>query len=182
MRDRVKELRRVPAGQLKANPKNWRTHSAAQRAALEGIFTEVGYAGALLARELPDGTLELIDGHLRAEVTPDQLVPVLVLDVDQHEADKILLTHDPLGAMAEADPARLDQLLREIDTGSEAVGQMLANLAAEAGLYPVEPALEDAPPIPESFQLMVQCDGEEQQRELYERLSAEGYSCRVLTL
>ena len=38
----------------------------------------------------------LVDGHLRAETTPDAIVPVLVLDVDEAEADKILLTLDPL--------------------------------------------------------------------------------------
>ena len=39
--------------------RNWRTHSAAQREALQGVLGEVGYAGALLARELEDGSLEL---------------------------------------------------------------------------------------------------------------------------
>ena len=49
----------------------------------------------------------LIDGHLRAETTPDSEVPVLVLDVTAEEADKILLTLDPLAAMAEADSERI---------------------------------------------------------------------------
>ena len=44
----------------------------------------------LLARELEDGSLELVDGHLRADTTPDQEVPVLVLDVTEAEADKLL--------------------------------------------------------------------------------------------
>ena len=35
--------------------------------------------------------LMIIDGHLRAETTPDAMVPVLVLDVTEEEADKILL-------------------------------------------------------------------------------------------
>src|SRR5215467_12875301 len=102
IRDRIKELRRVPAANLRPNPRNWRTHPAAQQDALRGLLTEVGYAGALLARELPDGSLMLIDGHLRAETTPNAVVPVLVLDVNEEEADKILLTHDPLAAMAGA--------------------------------------------------------------------------------
>ena len=62
IRDRVKELRRVRAGELRPHPKNWRTHPAAQRDALRGVLAEIGYADALLARELPDGTLELA-GH-----------------------------------------------------------------------------------------------------------------------
>jgi hypothetical protein len=31
----------------------------------------------------------LVDGHLRAETTPDAVVPVLILDVSNAEADKI---------------------------------------------------------------------------------------------
>ena len=100
IRDRIKELRRVPVSKLRPHPRNWRTHPDAQRDALRGVLAEVGYADALLARELADGSLQLIDGHLRAETTPEAVVPVLVLDVDEAEADKILLTHDPLAAMA----------------------------------------------------------------------------------
>jgi len=149
-RDRIIDLRRVKASELLANPKNWRTHPAAQKAALTGVLTEIGYADALLARKLPDGSLELIDGHLRAETTPDAMVPVLVLDVDEAEAGKLLATLDPLAAMAEADAVKLDQLLQEIDTGSEALQQMLADLASEAGLYqdPTEVNEDEVPEPP----------------------------------
>ena len=100
IRDRIKELRRVPASTLRANPHNWRTHPKTQQDALRGLLAEVGYADALLARELPDGSLMLIDGHLRAETTPDMDVPVLVLDVTEAEADLLLATVDPLAGLA----------------------------------------------------------------------------------
>jgi len=53
IRDRIKELRRVRAKDLLPNPKNWRLHTKVQAAALRGLLAEVGYADALLARELP---------------------------------------------------------------------------------------------------------------------------------
>jgi hypothetical protein len=134
IRDRVRELRRVKASELRPSPRNWRTHGRAQRDALQGLLAEVGYAGALLARELPDASLELIDGHLRAETTPDALVPVLVLDVTEAEAAKLLASLDPLAAMAQADAAALDGLLREVSTGNQALAQMLTDLAGEAGI------------------------------------------------
>ena len=65
-RDRIVELRRVPARELIANPRAWRRHRARQAAALRGLLQEVGYADAPLARETAGG-LVLIDGHLRAE-------------------------------------------------------------------------------------------------------------------
>jgi hypothetical protein len=135
IRNRVKSLRMVPASDLRPNPKNWRTHPKAQQDALRGVLAEVGLADACLARELPDGSLMLIDGHLRAETLGDGDVPVLVLDVNEAEADKLLATLDPLAAMANSDAMQLDALLRTVQTGSEELQQMLADVAAQAGLY-----------------------------------------------
>jgi ParB-like chromosome segregation protein Spo0J len=130
----VKELRYVPASQLQPNPKNWRTHPEGQQNALRGILAEVGIAGAVLARETPEGGLMLIDGHLRAETLGNADVPVLVLDVNEAEADKLLATIDPLGAMAEADADKLRELLEEVETASEALADMFTELAEEAGI------------------------------------------------
>ena len=125
IRDRIKELRRVRAGDLRPHPKNWRTHPAEQQNALRGILAEVGYVDALMVRELPDGSLQIVDGHLRAETTPDAMVPVLVVDLDDKEADKVLATFDPLAAMAEPDEAQLEALLKGIETDSEALAALL---------------------------------------------------------
>jgi DNA modification methylase len=130
----VKELRYVAASQLQPNPKNWRTHPEGQQNALRGILAEVGIAGAVLARETPEGGLMLIDGHLRAETLGNADVPVLVLDVNEAEADKLLATIDPLGAMAEADADKLRELLEEVETASEALADMFTELAEEAGI------------------------------------------------
>ena len=144
IRDRIKELRRVPASELAPNPKNWRTHSKKQADALRGVLAEIGFAGAALARELPDGSLQLIDGHLRAEtVGKDNLVPVLVLDVTEEEAATLLATFDPIGAMAGSDQEKLEQLLREIRIDSEAVNEMLEDVATSAGI-----SLDDPNPEP----------------------------------
>ena len=134
LRDRIKSLRRVKASDLRPNPRNWRMHPEAQQNALRGVLAEVGIADALLARELPDGTLELVDGHLRTDIDPNTKWPVLVLDVTKEEADKLLATVDPLAAMAEPDPEKLEALLAEVSTESEAVEAMLADLRDAAGI------------------------------------------------
>jgi len=131
IRDRIKELRRVRARDLLANPRNWRTHPKAQTAALRGLLSEIGYADALLARELGDGRLQLVDGHLRAETTPSAMVPVLVLDVTEEEADKLLLTLDPLAAMAGADTERIGKLLETVRSDSPAVEELLRRTAGD---------------------------------------------------
>jgi hypothetical protein len=190
IRDRIKEFRRVKASELRANPRNWRTHPTSQRTALEGVLTEIGYAAALLARELPDGSLELVDGHLRAETTPDQQVPVLILDVDETEANTILATFDPLGALAIADDAQLNALLRDIETSSQAVESLLADLTKDMNLSTGdvfedwssarEPNDTDAVLFPERFEVLVKCADEKQQIGLIERLLEEGFDCRAL--
>ena len=127
IRDRIKELRRVPARELIAHAHNWRTHPQAQRDALRGVLEEVGWADAALAYETPAG-LQLIDGHLRTDVAPDAEIPVLVLDVTAAEARKILLTHDPIAAMAHADEERLRELVAEFETDNEALLTMVEDL------------------------------------------------------
>jgi len=185
IRDRIRELRRVRASELKPNAKNWRTHPRSQQQAIQGILEEVGYADALLARELPDGSLELIDGHLRAETTPDTLVPVLVLDVSEAEAEKILLTHDPLAKLAGVDDRALGSLFASVEIESEALRGMLDNMADRYGISLVDgatPADAVEIDIPTLHQVVVECRDEPQQRELYQRLTEEGHRCRVLTL
>ena len=185
IRDRIKELRRVAAVELKPNPRNWRTHPQAQRDALRGVLAEIGYADALLARELADGSLELIDGHLRAETTPDVEVPVLVLDLNDEEAAKLLALHDPLAEMAEADDGLLAELVGGIQTQSEAVQAVLDGILSASGpTLAIEPHAGPPPEveIPEVYQVVVECEDEEDQRAVYERLTSDGLKCRLLML
>jgi len=187
IRDRIKELRRVPAAQLKPNPRNWRTHPRAQRDALKGILAEVGYADVLLARETDSGELLIIDGHLRAETTPDQTVPVLVLDLDAAEADKLLAVLDPLAAMAEPDQERLEQLVAEIETDSAPLQQLLIDLAAQsepslARVHEAEQGGGVGPQLQSKFAIILTCESEERQLALLERFAREGLECRAFVV
>jgi DNA modification methylase len=116
---------------LIANPKNWRRHPKSQADALRGILREIGFADALLVRELPNGKFMLLDGHLRATTTPDMLVPTLVLDLSEEEADKLLLTLDPLASLAQADLDQVRQLLSSVTTDDEGVRSLLSVIADE---------------------------------------------------
>ncbi|MBS0207796.1 MAG: ParB N-terminal domain-containing protein [Planctomycetes bacterium] len=183
VRDRIVEFIRVPARSLRPNPRNWRTHPPAQQDALRGLLAEVGYAEALVARRLNDGELELIDGHLRAETTPDMDVPVLVVDVSDAEADKLLATLDPLAAQAGADEALLTELLSRVETEHDAVRQLLDSLLKDSDT--AAPTEQSAPPdvnIDALFQVVAECRDEADQKSLFERLQAEGYQCRLLML
>jgi hypothetical protein len=130
--DRVKEYRKVRACDLLPHPANWRTHPEVQASALRDLLKEIGFAGAVIARELADGRLQIIDGHLRIETMGRREVGVLVTDLTAEESEKLLLTYDPLGAMATADQSRLEALLANVRLDSEAVGAMLEKFAGDA--------------------------------------------------
>jgi DNA modification methylase len=130
-RHRIKDFRRVWARDLVPNPRNWRCHPKAQVAALKALLSEVGYADALIVRELEDGHLMIIDGHLRADTTPEMLVPVLVLDVNEEEADKILLTLDPLASMAQTDAQRIKELIENVSTDDQAIENLIKHTAGD---------------------------------------------------
>ncbi len=144
IRDRIIGLERIRASDLRPSPKNWRRHGDEQRAAMRGVLAEIGYADVLVVRKTEDGT-EIIDGHLRAETTPDMEVPCVVVDLDDAEAAKLLAVHDPLAAMAEADRQSLGELLRSVETQDEAVRAMLDGLAGENGID-LEAVVSDAEP------------------------------------
>jgi len=178
-------------GELDENPHNWREHPQAQLAALTDVIGEVGWAGACLYNER---TGRLIDGHARRKLAlrrPNEKIPVLVGNWDEATEKKILATLDPLATMARSNAVRLDALLREVDTGSEETQQMLADLAADCGLYQ-ETANEAGNEatgdeehwanisLPDRYAIVIPCADESGQRVLLERLTKEGIECRAL--
>jgi len=139
LRVRNKGLRRVRVADLEDAPWNFRTHPPMQRGALEGAINELGYYGYPDVYETAGGTLRLTDGHLRkdlliAKYGPDTEIEVNVTDFDDDDAKKAILTKDPLAAMAEADTAKLDELLRQVQTGDENLAAMLEQLAEAHGI------------------------------------------------
>jgi hypothetical protein len=136
----------VEAQSLQENPRNWRRHPELQLQALQDVIAEVGWAGVLLWNER---TGRLIDGHARKRIARGK-VPVLVGSWSEEQEKKILATLDPLAALAEADATQLDALLRDVQTGSTAVTQLLAQLAAQNGLEP-PPEVPAEPQSPEEF-------------------------------
>ena len=129
--DRIKELRRVRAGDILANPSNYRTHPDEQKDVMQDVLERIGFAGALLARELDDGTLVLIDGHLRRDMDHEQIMPVLVTDLTEQEARELLAVYDPISAMAGQDDDILRDLLAKIEIEDGPLAEMLAAMDDE---------------------------------------------------
>jgi DNA modification methylase len=131
-RDRIQELVRVKASELVGNAANWREHPDGQREAMRGILSEVGYVSGLIAFRNKKGQLVLVDGHLRKDISGDEMVPVQVVDLTEAEARKVLATYDPVGALATANAEALGQLLSDVTMASSDVMAMLNGLRDQA--------------------------------------------------
>lgn len=119
--------------QLLANPANWRIHPKAQQDALAGVLSEVGWVQRVIVNRR---TGHLVDGHLRVSLAlrdEAPTVPVLYVDLDEAEEKLILATIDPIAVLAAPDAEKLRDLLDDVQTGSAAVQQMLADLGRDSG-------------------------------------------------
>jgi hypothetical protein len=179
IRNRIKGHRRVRAGDLLPHEWNFRLHPELQRAALEALYREVGFARSLLAYELPDGRLKLIDGHLRRDLDPDREVEVEILDVTEDEARTLLLSIDPLASLAGTQEQLRDRL-RELVPAVSPELQEAWQQAAAACLAPDRAGRRDWETVREQFLVLVTCRDEQHQVELLGRFQAEGLECRAL--
>ncbi len=86
-----------------------------QQAGLRGSLNQVGIVDVLKCyiSERNDGRLTLMDGHKRKGMDPEQLWPVVVLDLNDEEADAQLLVHNLLGAWSGIDPIKMNVLVQQ---------------------------------------------------------------------
>ncbi len=179
VRNRIKGHRRVRAGDLVPHELNFRLHPELQKSALQALYREVGFARSLLAYELPDGRLKLLDGHLRRDLDPDMEVEVEVLDVTDEEARVLLLSIDPLAALAQTQAQLHDRLL-ELTPSAPAELQAAWQAAAEGSLAaPQSTPGRAVDAAPEQFLVLITCRDEPHQVELLRRFQAEGLECRA---
>jgi hypothetical protein len=149
---RIKEIVTLKASELLNNEGNWRIHPQFQREGVVGLLEEVGKIDALTAyySKREGGKLVLLNGHLRKSIDPDEEWTVIILDVDDEEADLILAHLDSLTTQAETDALKLDELLSRRQVQSEKMreaGQRLKEkIAANVAVAKRARGDADAPP------------------------------------
>ena len=183
-RSRIKRHVRMRAGDLVPHEDNCRTHPEAQRRALLDLYAEVGFARSLLAYELPDGRLKLIDGHLRQQIDPDMVVDMEVLDVDDAEARKLLLSIDPMSALAGYDDAVLSRLRDTVSTESDALANLWATVAdgqraAERAMGEARCKDREKEEPPDRWLVIIECADERSQAEALRVCQQHGLECKA---
>jgi len=180
---RIREHRKIRASELLVHPLNPRIHPDAQKAALTAILNEIGFARSLLAYETPEGKLQLIDGHLRKELFHDQEVMVEILDVNEQEANALLLSLDPLAALAQFDSPTLEALRKAASTQSETLQKLWDSI--DSSTRKTKEELKEAMQqkesiLKEQFLVLVECESEAQQLSLLDSLKKQQFQCKAL--
>jgi len=146
-RARIVDSAEVDPRALVAHPRNWRSHPASQRAAINGVLSDVGWVSRVLVNRT---TGLMIDGHLRVEEairSGAPTVPVDYVELDEREEAVVLATLDPIGAMATTERERLGEVLQLAASEDERVQAVLASLMSSNGILPEIPE-EPIPVVP----------------------------------
>lgn len=123
--NRIVDHGELPAGQFLANPANWRTHSIDQDVQLSSVLNDVGFVQSVIVNKRTStewgkdkGVETLVDGHLRVKAAlgrgEDTMVPVVYVDLSPDEERRILLTFDPIGALAGKDEEMMRALYEPV--------------------------------------------------------------------
>lgn len=180
-RRRIVEHAQVRAGDLIPHPLNPRIHPDVQKTTLLAALNRLGLARSVLARRLPGGQLQLLDGHLRASLDPDAMLDVEVVDVSDTEARELLLTLDPLSGLALTDAETAAHLLELCPVDDPHLKALWEQLAGKETDLPLQEPQGEPEQWVEQHQVLVECADEHAQRALMEELARRGFTCRALT-
>lgn len=180
IRDRIIDHIKVKAKDLVPHQYNFRKHPERQRRALAASFEEIGFARSLLGFRLPDGRIKLIDGHLRADMEPELEVTVELLNVTEEEANKLLLTIDPICALAQTDHEAHDRVRALARTDSTALNDLWT---ATANDFKVLSDLRQPTPVESQAAkhiVLIECVDEKEQTARLRQLRGLGIECRAM--
>lgn len=183
------EVEYVRPDSLRPAPYNPRRISREALKQLARLLDEHGFVDPVIARR--EDRL-VIGGHQRVRANalrnrPDDLIPAVFLEGISDARTKALnvALNNPK-AQGEFDLPRLGELLDELAgqevrlpdlTGFD--GQQIADLVGRPEQSPLDQADID---LLQSFQVVVECDSEARQREVYERMTREGFRCRLMMI
>lgn len=120
----------------------------------------------------------LVSGHKRFAVMKHRgvkEVDVSVVDYDEEtHLARLIAGNEHAG---KPDKDAIEALMERLTSSSVDL-----SLTGIVGKKPARPRPDAPPDLGEVYEIIVECSGEGQQQELYERFKQEGLKCRLLTL
>ena len=165
MFEKIKELKRVQIGDIRPRDDNWQLHPEHQRGALLEVFRRIGFIHPVLVREIEDAEhrYELLDGHLRRETAAeigDDVMAVVLQDVSDEDADRILATVNSISKQAQTDKGKFKELVAKLKGAFDESADLKHIIALETtGSKSVKTAMEKIKdkakklPVPEGMDL-----------------------------
>ena len=177
----------VPIGDLKLDPQNARTHDEVNIAAIAASLQQYGQLKPIVAQR---GSGEILAGNgtlLAARKLGWSRLAVVWGELDEAAKRGFAIADNRTAELAGWDPelllAQID--LIEQDTPDLAAAWQLIELKQSLDQPAAKndnPQADSAQTVPEEYQVVVECQNEDEQKSIYEQLQAEGRKCRLLTL
>lgn len=165
----------------------WANNPRKNDPAVPGVMASIkrfGFGAPLLARR---ETGEIIAGHTRLKAASKLgmvEVPVRYLDLSAEEAHALALADNKLGEKAEWDEELLQGVLQELDAKNVEVDDLgfadndLKRMLAEAE----DGGLDDSIDREFNYQVLIECENEDDQAEALKKIEELGLKCRPLIL
>ena len=136
----------VAPDQLLAHPLNWRLHPQYQQETLADTISEIGYIKSVTVNRT---TGRVLDGHLRVTLAmrnEEETIPVEYVELNEKEENHVLLTIDPISALAGHDVSNTKELLDDVEN------ERIKEMFDKVGIYTDTPIFdidEDQPRLDE---------------------------------
>ena len=172
------KVEQVPLDALKPYDGNAKKHTNAQISAVENSIKEFGFKNPILAWHNEGGVPEIVAGHGRAIAAKNlgmENVPVIFVD-DLTDAQRraLSLVDNQTTMMTGWDN---DQLNYELETLEFDFNMGDFGFNVEDG-----EDIDISGKFSESYAVAIDCDSEDELQSVYDKLTGEGYNCRILTL
>lgn len=137
-RSRIVAHSRVAPSELLPHEMNHRRHPDQQKAVVAASIRELGFVRSVIVNQR---TGKIIDGHERvsqALAAGIEEIDVEYVDLSEDEERKALLVLDASSELATVDSQSLDELLKHVQTGEEAIASLIESMAIDAGIVQPE--------------------------------------------
>lgn len=179
----------LPIKRLKRSVTNPRSHDLKSIEAIRRSIQAFGFKNVVIV----DKKLEVIAGFGRlesAELEGQKEVPVLIaLDLDKWQIRALRIADNRTAEFSDWNEETLHQELLELKAGLVEEVERLGNPDLTLEVTGFDERILNAPPTPapskdnytEQYGVIVICEDEKHQEDVYKKLKDEGYTCKVVT-
>ena len=177
----------IPIGEVVLDPRNARTHDANSIDAIKGMLGEFGQVSPITV-QAEGMVVRAGNGRVQAAIALGwtHIAANVIADKSAAWWNAFAIGDNRSAELAEWDPERVDELLRECQTGREELDALFAGLANELKLYepppePKSPASSEGdgvqpPATPQEYKILVVCKDAAEQLAVLSAAHQQGWN------